>query len=149
MEKLVQVYDRVSSIYSLDMKVERKKIEDGMNKRQKKLADTRKNIPNYIQNKAVDVAQGWIADRFSEILKEIVEEHVKALGKPPPVPYAIIQLGNLARREGTPSSRVEYAIVVEVSVLCTPLFRPAHQGWPASYRASPQRCASTSRACRR
>ncbi|MDF3047569.1 MAG: hypothetical protein K0R73_687 [Candidatus Midichloriaceae bacterium] len=77
------------------------------------LAEMRQEIKELLKlpDKDVQKTYGIIADTTIEFLQILIKESIFTLGKPP-CNYAIIALGSLARKEATPYSDFEWAILI-------------------------------------
>jgi hypothetical protein len=115
--KLFQAYDRLSSMHDFNiLPQDTTKWMDLIRKRRTKMQETRVNMNFQLSNKPVDTCLKWITERFTSSFKEAVEDSFKLI-KGPPCGYCFIALSGLSRNEATPSSTLEFALLIDVGFI--------------------------------
>jgi len=115
-EKIIQAYNRLAFIYQQDLKLPNpSNFMDTVRKRKTKLQETRGNIDYTIKNKNIDQAMKWITDQFTNIFKNAITDTFSILPSRP-CQYAILSLGPFTRSQCTPTSRLQYAILIAVCI---------------------------------
>ena len=114
-EKLIQAYQRIAFIHQSDLKLPEVTVfTDLLMKRRTKMKEVRGNIDYSFENMPIQQALGWMSDQFNTIIKNAINDALSFLPAPP-CAYFVLILGPHARRQASPSNRIQFAILVQVS----------------------------------
>ena len=73
----------------------------------------RANIPFKVRHSSGRELLQWLSLKFEDLVVAALKESVSSIAEKPPCSYAFFSIGPLAQQQCTPSSRIEFGIVIE------------------------------------